>query len=357
MDKILIYILIGLVGYFLVGFLIKIFTIIAKNYFDNYQKVKDQKRKEKLKWRYCHVDLDNYLLNRMMQDRTIVFMGAKGCGKSLFMNLFAHFLVEKRIEQDKKNKRYNKYKNQERLEENKFLEENNLLPVYSNLEFADYETGAKSQELEPYFEMHIKAVQGAIFCIDEVSSTYGKDNGDNEPLDDDTKKAVKENSKKNRHFTNGWILGTEQDGDDIWKGIRENGYALVHCLQTIVHISKFGKFLRSTANFLNIILPAIFTVNLKEVFRKQLFLNGKVKTFFKLLLPSYFTLPYEFYTQKERINEFIKYKFQRFSIRFTYDSSEFYITFTHDDIFEYDTRIYKKDYDAMFDENRMRIEE
>lgn len=351
LDKILMYILIGLVGFFVVSLFSKLFAFYWKAGYDTRKKQREEKRAEKLKWKYCTVNMDNPLLNEMMSDRTIVFMGEKGKGKSLMMNFFAHFLWQKRLLSNKKNKRYNHYMKPKYIMSEQKLAEDNLLPIYSNLEFIDYETGAKKQELQPYFEMQKRAVEGAIFCIDEISSTYGKELYNTN--DDDTNQAkrdIKENSKKNRHYTNGWILGTEQDGQDIFIGIRENGYALVHCLQTVVKIKQSGKFLRKLGNIFNAIFPAFCTVNVKKLLSEQLFLSGKIKILFKLLLPSFVSLPVEYYTNKQKINDYIKRKSHMFAVRFTYKSSEWWIRFTENDIFEYDTRAYKKDYEKLFDE-------
>lgn len=355
MDNIFIYILVGLVGFFIVQVFAKLLVFYHKKGYDVRQQKKEAKKKERLKWKYCEVDLDNPLLNQMMQDRTLIFMGHKGTGKSLMMNLFAHFLWKKRLEHDKKNKRYLKYMNPEYLVQEKILEDSKLLPVYSNINFIDFETQACNQVLEPYFELRKKAVEKAIFCIDEISSYYGKDIYFSDEVDEARKKAIKENSKKNRHYTNGFILGTEQDGDNIFKGIRENGYGLVQCLRTNVYLAKSGKILRNIKNFFNFTLPAIFTVNLSKVMSEQLFVSGKIITFFKLLFPSYFSCPHEFYDRRQKINNKIKRKYQKFEVRFIYGTGEWYIRFTHEDMFDYNTREYKKEYDALFDENGNRI--
>lgn len=356
MDIILQYILIGLIGYLFVSLFSRSFSFYWKAGYDKRQKKREERKKEKLKWKYCEVRLDNPILNQMMNDRTLIFMGPKGKGKSIMMNLVARFLWQKRLHNNKRNRRYLKFMKPNYVEVEKQLEKNKQLPIYSNLDFVDYETGFHKQELEPYFEMRKKAVEGAIYCIDEVSSKYGKDlYWDEEECDSDTKKDIKENSKKGRHFTNSWILGTEQDGDNIFKGIRENGYALVNCLQTVVRLKKTGKILRRFRNFLNFILPALFTVNLREVFTEQLFASGEIKTLSKLIFPSYFAFPVQYYTRKQKINNAIERKYQLFEVRFTYGSGEYWIRFKHSDIFDYDTRAYKKDYDAMFDEHGNRI--
>ena len=343
-------------GYFALTWFAKIFAFYWKVGYEKRQKKREEKRLEELKWRYSHVTLDNPLLNQMRNDRTIVFMGDKGKGKSKMMNLFAKFLVNKRDENIKKNKRYLKYMNQDYLEQNAWLKKKNKLPVYANVEYIDYTTGKRNQVLQPYFEMDKKAVEGAIFCIDEISSTYGKDLYNNN--DDDAverKKNAKENSKKNRHYTDGWILGTEQDGQDIFIGIRENGYAIVHCLQTIVSLRRRGKILRLALNLLNLILPAFFTIDKNLAFRENLFFRDKTMYFLKLLLPSYISMPYYYYLEKQRINNIIQRKYRLFQTRFTYGTGEYWINYTHADLFDDNTREYKAEYDKMFDKNGNRI--
>lgn len=358
LDKILWYIIIGLGAYFLLSWLTKIFAFYWRAGYEDRKKKRQARKEERRKWKYCKVTLDNPLLNQMRDDRTIIFMGEKGKGKSLLMSLVAHFLWAKNKEKDKKKKRYNRFMKPEYVAEIERLNNAKLLPIYSNLDFSDAETGYQNQELKPYFEMKKKAVEGAIFCIDEVSSTYGKDlyNSEDE-YSKEEKKDIKENSKKNRHYTNGWILGTEQDGQDIYVGIRENGYALVHCLQTNKKLLKRGKCFRKIQNICNLILPGLFTCNLQKLFQEQLFVSGKIKLFCKLLLPSYFLLPVSYYTKRKAIYDKINRKYLRFETRFTYGTGEYWMRFSHQDIFAYNTRAFKKVYDKMFDKNGDRIYE
>ena len=358
MDVILQYILVGLIGFLAVSLFSRLFSFYWKAGYDKRQKKREERKKERQKWKYCEVRTDNPILNLMMKDRTLIFMGHKGKGKSLLMNVVARFLWQKRLENNKKNRRYLKYKKPKYLEDEKRLEAEKKLPIYSNLDFQDYETKFTKQELIPYFEMQKKAVEGAIYCIDEVSSLYGKEiYNDNEEFEKERKKDIKENAKKGRHYSNSWILGTEQDGQDIYIGIRENGYAIVNCIQTTVKILPTGKMLRFIKNFLNFILPAFLTINPCVAFSEQMFFSGKVQTFFKLLLPSYFSLPIQYYDKKQAINDKIKRKYQRFEVLFQYSGGEYWIRFGHESIFDYNTRAYKDEYDKMFDENGNRIKE
>ena len=356
MDAILWYILIALVGYFGVSVFSRLFSFYWKAGYDRRQKKREERKSERLKWKYCEVTLDNPLLIQMMSDRTIICSGDKGAGKSLVMNAIAHFIWKKRLYYNKRNHRYLKYMKPKYLEVEKKLEQEKKLPIYANIDFVDYETGYKKQELEPYFEMQKRAVEGAIYCIDEVSSYYGKDlYNNNDEADKNKKKDIKENSKKGRHYTNSWIIGTEQDGQDIYIGIRENGYAIVHCIKTNVRLLPMGRFLRKLCNIFNFILPAFCTVKLKEVLSEQLFTSGKIKTIAKLLIPSYFSMPVQYYNAKQSINNRIKRKYQRFEVLLQYNGGEYWIRFGHESIFDYNTRAFKDEYDKMFDEKGNRI--
>ena len=358
MDKILTYIIIALTGFLLVQICSRLFAFWWKTGYDARKEKRARKRDEKRKWKYCEVSPDNPILNQIADNRTIIFMGDKGKGKSKMMNLLAHFLYEKRKENIKKHKRAYKYTNPALLEDEQMLKDKNLLPIYANTSLVDSETGAREQELRPYFEMQKKAVEQAIFCIDEVSSTYGKDvYSNNEDYTKEQKKNIKENTKKNRHYTNGWILGTEQDGQDIFLGIRENGYVIVHCLQTVVTLLPFGKFVRALRNTLLAILPALLTTNLIPEYRKCLHFKQKMILFLKSLLPAYFSLPTQYYFTRYGINEAVQFRYQRFATRFSYSNLEWWIRYSHADIFADNTREYKAEYENLFDKNGVRKKE
>lgn len=334
----------------------KVFWFYWKQSYEERKKKREARKQEKLKWRYAKVTLDNPLLKQIISNRFIICKGGLGKGKSITMNLIAHFLNETREEEKRKNARYNKVMKPDYVKQELELKEQDLLPIYSNLDFA--ENGMKKQELLPYLCLQKRAVQKAVFCIDEVSSLFPKDMyystaGQENPLIEE----MKELFKKNRHYTNGWILGTEQDGADIFIGFRKNGYALINCLGTTVSISPFGKFARKCLNFLNIILPGFITANYTRVFKSKLFLKDRIITAFKLFLPTYFLLPKEFYSRKQEINNAIKLRYQRFATRFQFESGEYYIRYTNKDIFRYDTRAYKDEYSSLFDKqgNRRRI--
>lgn len=315
-------------------------------------KKREAKKLEKLKWKYKTVNIDNPLLKKITQSRFIVIKGSWGAGKSILMNLIAHYLNKSKEINDKRNKRYYSYIEPEYLQEMQRLCDDALLPVYSNLDFISNDTGYKSQDILPYITLKQKSVQKAIYCIDEIASLFPKDMYYEQVANPSQElEEMKELFKKFRHYTNGWILGTEQDGVDIYIGFRKNGYALITALGTIVKLSRTGKILRKIYNFLNGLLPPIITLNIADLYRKQLFKEDKIKFYFKIFLPLYFSYPLEYYRRKQDINNKIKLKYQQYQTKLSFEGAEWYITYTNKDIFKYDTRAYKNEYLSKFDKN------
>lgn len=343
------YILIGVLAYYLLHWTTKIISFYWTAGYDARKKKREERKKEKLKWKYAKVTLDNPLLKQIATNRFIICMGSLGKGKSITMNLITHYLVALREHENTKNKRYNKIMKKEYYEQEQQLKESKLLPVYSNLDFKDKESGFVKQELMPYITLNKKAVQKCVFAIDEVSSLFGKDiYYDTELRNSAVVGDMEELFKKGRHYLDCHFIGTEQDGADIYIGFRKNGYALITCLGTIVRISKKGKVIRKIKNVFNQIMPAICTVNITRVLRQQLFKADKIKTIFKMLLPSYFLLAKEYYTRKQEINNKIKEKYQTYQTRLQYDTGEYYIRYTNEDIYAYNTRAFKHEYDNIF---------
>ena len=348
MDKILEYILMGVGLLLLALILATIFSTYWKSSYDTRKRNREQKKLEKLKWQYAKVSKNNYILEKVTQTRFIIFKGSWGKGKSILMNLVAHYLWEKELNNINSQLRYNRIMRADYLSEYEALTQENLLPVYSNLDFIQGNT-LKSQELEPYIKLKRRAIQKAIFCIDEFSSLFPKEMH-YESYNDPQINEMKEFFKKSRHYTNGWILGTEQDGEDIYKGFRKNGYAVVTALGTVASLPPKAKLIRKIKNIFNIVLPAWMTTKVKQLFAEELFVKYKFNLFFKLLLPSYFLLPKCFYQKKQDISNKIKEKYMRFQTLLEYDGQQYYLRYTNDDIFSYDTRAYKHEYDAKFDE-------
>lgn len=356
--NIITYIAVGVGIFFALWWVTKVISFHYRQSYEKRAKKKEAKRLEKEKWKYCHITLDNPLLQRIIQSRFIIVKGGWGKGKSILMNIIAHYLYAYKDKQDKRNARYYKYMQPDYLIQRQDLVSNKLLPVYSNLEFVGKDE-LKSQDLIPYITLQKRAVQGAIFCIDEFASLFPKEmyyevQGASNPMVEE----MKELFKKFRHYTNGWILGTEQDGQDIFIGFRKNGYLTITALGTIVKLSNKGKVIRWMLNALNALLPGILTTNLKRLLEQQLFDGDKVKIILKSLLPKAIGLPVQYYTRKQEISKQVKKKYQKYQTRLALDDgSEWVITYTNKDIFGYNTRAYSHEYADKFTASGERKEE
>lgn len=352
MDKILVYILIALALFFLLQTFIKVFAFYWKAGYEHRRDKQEQKKQEKLKWQYAKVNSNNWLLEKITQSRFIIFRGGWGKGKSILMNLVAYYLYTKEKTNLFNNLRYNQVMRPEYTKEYFKLIQDCKLPIYSNLDFIlkTQDNELKSQELDPYIKLQKKAIQKAVFCIDEFSSLFPKEMY-YENLANNNPKIVEmeEFFKKNRHFTNGWILGTEQDGEDIYKGFRKNSYALVTALGTNTHLPHKAKIIRYLKNLFIILSPALFTTNVKQLFNEQLFIKDKISLLFKLCLPSYCFLPKQYYEHKQNISNNIKERYQEFITLLDFEGKQYYLQYTNNDIFAYNTRAYKHEYDDKFD--------
>lgn len=330
--------------------IVNILTAHYKTNLAERQKKKELKKQEKLKWKHAKVTLNNFLLNSITQHHEIILSGEPGTGKSIMMNLITKFIVSKTEDEFYRLRRYYRIMQPEYFKERLWLMRQQLLPVYSELAFRDYKTKARNQEFWQYFLMHKKAIYKGVFCKDEFGEDFGKDfffqKGEVLPAVQEIEKLF----RKIRHYMNGWIIGTEQDKDNIYIGFRRIGYAKVTTLRTLVQLSPFGKIKRKILNFFNLIMPAFLTINYKRTYAK-IFKRDIVFTFFKSLLPSYILLPKEYYTQKKAIDSKVKLKHQRFTTRFQYENAEYFMRYTLKDIYDYDTRAYKDEYASMFDKH------
>ena len=353
MDKILQYILIGVALLFVMQVIVKVLTFYWRAGYEHRRDKREQRKLEKRKWDYAQVGSNNWLLDKITQSRFIIFKGGWGKGKSILMNLVAHYLYAKEHANIYAQMRYNSIMRPDYTREYLTLERDDKLPIYSNLDFV--ENNHKSQELEPYLKLERRAIQKAIFCIDEFSSLFPKEMY-YENLANNNPKIVEmeEFFKKNRHFTNGWILGTEQDGEDIYKGFRKNGYALVTALGTTTTLPRKAKLIRSWRNLINTVAPAFCTTNARQLFAEELFVKNKITLFFKLLLPSYIFLPKNYYQKKQEIHNKVKAQYQQFITLLEYDGKQYYLRYNNKDIFAYNTRAYKHEYDDKFDKDGKR---
>lgn len=353
MDNIFKYILIAVILFFIAQLILH----FIKSLHEAIKKRIEQKKLEKEKWKFAKVDENNVLLNEITQSRFIIIKGDWGKGKSILMNIIAKFLYKKKEVQDNENKRYLKFIKPDYLEQLEKIDEEKKLPIYSNLDFKDVESGKVSQDLEPYIKLQKKAVPQAIFCIDEVASIFPK-TMHYQNMTDENKEVVeqKELFKKFRHYTNGWIIGTEQDGQDIYVGFRKNGYVLITALGTVVKLTKWGKFKRLILNSINIFMPALLTINVRLERKKVLFKEDLFKFYLKLLLPAYFSFPVNFYERKQKISNYINKKHQKYITKFEYNGKQYFFKYTNKEKFSYNTRAYKNEYDEKFDNNGNRKE-
>lgn len=352
--EILEYIIIGCAVYFATQFLLKILLYAIKTLHE--KRVK--KKEEKSKWKYARITPDNIILKQIINNRLICFKGSPGTGKSIMMNILSKFIFDQRNEYNERNKRYNKIMRPDYLEVERKLIEDNKLPVYSNLEFKDINLGRTSNELMPYIQMQKRAVKGGVLCIDENSSLFGKELYNQQQKEEDPIiKEMVELFKKIRHYINGWILMTEQGGQNIYIRFREAGFATVEALGTSVCLTSWGKFKRIFFNLCNILLPGWITANKKRVKQYTLFNDDRNKLKLKLLLPTYFLLPKEFYTRKKEINDKIKFKHTQFITRFRYNNQEFFLKYSNKDKFIYETRAYAGEYASKFNKNGERIKD
>ena len=352
MDIIIKYIAVGVGAYAFANLLL----YAIKQSAEAWKQWREKRKEERLKWKYAKVNTDNVILNAITKNRLICFKGSPGTGKSMLMNICARFIFDKRTEFDRKNKRYNQVMNPKYLAQEKQLEENKKLPVYSNMEMLDKESNRTSGELLPYLEMRRKAVSRCVFCIDENSSLFGKELYKKQQEEDDpVVKEMAELFKKIRHYIDGWILMTEQGGENIYIRFREAGFACVEALDTSVKISFWGKILKFTLQTLNLVLPGWATANKYRVYNSILFDEDNKKMHKKLILPTYFSNPVEYYTRKKEINDYIKWKYTRFTTRFRYNNQEYFIKYSNKEKFIYNTRAYEGEYNSKFNSKGERI--
>lgn len=318
---------------------------------------REEKRKakkiEKAKWKYSKVDFKNTILNHLAKFRIIIFWGLAGKGKSVLMAMFAKWLVDRQKKLDKKNKRFNKYVNPKYVKALKKLEDNKKLPVYSNIDIHD-ENGFSQQDIDPVLKQQKQAIKGGVLAYDEIGAILGKDKYNYEQTEED-KKTI-DTGRFIRHIGL-WLLGTEQDVNNLWIGLRRFGYADVQALQTISYLSSFGKFKRRFQHFLLSIAPAfVFRKIYKTEQRLQLFIIGKIKTFFKALLPIYFSFPKNYYLIKLKIDEKIKNRHTRFKVLFELENKQYWLHFGSLDKYYYDSTYHEQDYLKQFDEEGNNIE-
>ena len=352
MDNVLRYILIGIGIYALATVSIKIISFYWKAGYDERKKNREARKAEKLKWKYCHVTLDNPLLLGMMKtSHFYVIEGIPGSGKSLFQSMLVKFFVDVRNNKLYKNRRMYKYIKPDILDGENLLNDRNKLPVYSELKLTDTLNGYTNEELYPYLFQRKKAVEQCVFVVDEIGEIFGKKLFYELPQDDPIVRTIEETFRYIRQNLEGYIVATEQNGDNIFLNMRRTGPTKIRAIKTVISLSAWGKFKLRLFNTLNLLLPGWFTADISRVKYSTLFTKDRIVNAIKLLLPTYWAMPKEYYLQKNAIKKAIEEKHQRFLIQFQYNGAEYYIVFSNQDRYKYKTRAHKDKYDKQFDEN------
>ena len=148
-------------------------------------------------------------------------------------------------------------------------------------------------------------------------------------------RTIEETFRYIRQNLEGYIVATEQNGDNIFLNMRRTGPTKIRAIKTVISLSAWGKFKLRLFNTLNLLLPGWFTADISRVKYSTLFTKDRIVNAIKLLLPTYWAMPKEYYLQKNAIKKAIEEKHQRFLIQFH----------------KYKTRAHKDKYDKQFDEN------
>ena len=320
------------------------------------RKAKKEARKiEKAKWKYAKVDEKNILLNHLSKFHIILFWGLAGKGKTLLMNLFSKWLYDKWKKQNRKNKRYNKFMRQDYLTTCAKLENNNEMPVYSNIELTDNDF--KSKDINPVLVQEERLVEGGVLSYDEIGEIMGKDRywiSLRNP--EETDKRIIELCRFIRHI-GGHLLGTEQDPNNLWIEVRRFGYADVHALQTVSYVTKWGKFRKKLCYVLNTILPAFCFLKYNiRAYKLQLFKSDRIKAFLKMFLPNYFAFPKQYYIRKTERTKVLNATYTRFKVQLKFEEKEYWLHFSKKQTFNYDTKYHNNEYIKQFDKEGKRIE-
>jgi hypothetical protein len=305
--------------------------------------------------KYSEITLDNPLLNEWKKSYFIVFSGHQGAGKTITANLLAHFICFSENEKIRKFHRQHKYLYPETLEIAKKLEKAHYLPVFSNIDLQDRETGFVAQkEWREVLAQRVEAIRGGVILVDELRKEFPKELSYELAKKDADKdlQETKDSGKFLRQKLGMHLIGTEQTQSNYWKGLRDAGETIVEVKETNIKISKFGKFLRFCGKFLLAIMPAIFTTNIAKQFEKNVFFIDKINTFFRLFLPAYISCPYDYYYQKRQFSLWIDEHFSHYYTLLEFHERYYWLHYTNDDLFRYDTTYFRKEY-----EEKMREEQ
>ncbi len=313
--------------------------------------------KERLKHKYSKVTLGNKILDRITKIHIIIFDGVAGSGKSLLMSLFCWYIYQRWRRKNRKDKRLNKYLKPDYVHQVQELKDNKLLPVYSNLTMTDNKGYSSHGDYEMYMYQYKRIIEGGILAIDEIGEVLGKMyywTARNDP----NSKDVSELGRFIRHFIDGYIVATEQNGSNVWCELRGYGSAGVTALNTTVRIARRGKFLRMLCNAALFLLPGMCTLSWLRMWRQELHTRGRILLLIKMLLPAYFAKPRDYYVRKVNINKRIKSHYTRYETVFAFADKEYLLKFSNKQKLDYNTRARQNVYADKFDEagNRKFVE-
>lgn len=323
---------------------------------------KKQSFKQNKKYR-IYKSNNQLFTNIVNENRTIIFAGKPGSGKTSMMQLFTRFLVDRFEYLEKKNKRYYKIMKPKFLEERAFLRQNKLLPVYTNMESVRHPKNnyKPMTNVDEILKLKKKALTPCILQIDEFPNEYGKELRFDVMAEKDPEKlrdyeGIKKAVTKPRHY-GFWILGTAQDEDDIVYIFRKVPHLVIKVEKTKFTISQIGKFIQRMLIFLQKFLPGWLVSNPKKMFAETLFTYQKIILFFKLCLPGFFSNEKQFYINRNKIYEKIKESFGYYKTLWNYGGVYYWTYYKTSQSLMYDHLEYASEYESMFDKegNRKKI--
>ena len=320
------------------------------------KKEKEEKANKKLAEKYCKIYVGNPYLEAILKQYNIIVFGPLGAGKTLFANLLCNYLNKKYQKEDKKNRRYNHYMLPEYEQDLKNLKNNKLLRVYSNTPLID-EDGKRSQEVWPFLTQEKRFIERGIVFTDEFGTNLGKDLWFSDDKNSIQVERIVDMSRFARQNCDVKWIGTEQNKDNIFKPIRDRGFTEVEALKTFAGLSKWGKFKRVIVSGWRFFMPGLLCLNIRKLYQKTLFKQDKIALFFKLLLPSYFLIPREYYISKTNFSSKLKKKHMKYVVLINFYGHEMLFKFGNKDIFAYNTRQNKAKYLKQFDKEGNRIYE
>ena len=320
------------------------------------QAKKKQKELEREKWKYARLSLDNPLLVDISRIYMIMFSGPQGAGKSLLMNAVGHWLYRLKVEKDKNQHRFNKFMRPKYVQELRVLDEAGILPVYTNNNKITLTKEGKqlvSQDALQVLKRYKKGVEGSVHLLDEWGAEAGKKlyNQKHDEKSEKEQEIIAESMRYIRQDTQSHILMTEQDKDNVFIEYRRFGFAQIIAKKTYTKISVWGQIKKKAITFFRNILPAFLTVDIVNEYKITMLNKDRFLLPFRLLFPSSWLLPTTYYTQQLATANEIDIRHRKYSVLFEYNGREYYVRFCNEDLFVYDTRGHKAQYEAEFDKS------